>query len=207
MNRREALVYIVDDDPSFSKSIGRLLRTAGFEIAAFESASSFLTQGPIRHPACLLLDVRLPDFDGFQLQQKMTEQDISLPVIFMTGHGDIPMGVKAMKRGAIDFLPKPFASRDLIVAVNEALNHDMEDMRKLSQVNGIKNLLDTLTPRELEILRWVITGKLNKQIASALGIAEKTVKIHRSRVMLKTRVSSVAELVRLAEQANISPAE
>jgi len=207
MNRREAFVYIVDDDPSFSKSIRRLLRASGFEVVSFESASSFLTQGPILHPACLLLDVRLPDFDGFKLQQKMAERNISLPVIFMTGHGDIPMGVKAMKRGAIDFLPKPFASRDLLIAVNEALKNDMDYMEKMRRKEEIKTLCDTLTPREMEILRWVITGKRNKQIADALEIAEKTVKIHRSRVMQKTWASSVAELVRLAEQANISPAE
>jgi len=207
MNDLEAIVYIVEDDPSFSKSIGRLLRASGFEVVPFASANSFLAQGPVQHPACLLLDVRLPDYDGFELQQKMKEQNISLPVIFMTGHGNIPMGVRAMKEGAVDFLPKPFASRDLLSAVEDALDRDREDMKKEGQETEVKALIDSLTPRELEVLRWVITGKLNKQIAYALRIAEKTVKVHRARVMQKTKVASVAELVRFAVQADITPAE
>jgi len=150
--------------------------------------------------------VCLPDFDGFSLQQKLVKQNMSLPVIFMTGHGSIPMSVKAMKNGAIDFLPKPFEGEDLFDAIREALEQDTRYVKEESRKNKIGSLIDTLTPREKEVLRWIITGKLNKQIAYALKISEKTVKVHRSRVMQKTNVESVAELVRLSEKANISPA-
>lgn len=200
------VVYIVEDDPSFRKSLDRLIQSSGYEAVSFESANSFLTQASIWRPACLLLDVCLPDRDGFFLQQKLVEQNMSLPVIFMTGHGSIPMSVKAMKNGAIDFLPKPFEREDLFGAISEALERDTRYVKEESRKNKIDTLIHTLTPREKEVLRWIITGKLNKQIAYALKISEKTVKVHRSRVMQKTNVESLAELVRLSEKANISPA-
>jgi FixJ family two-component response regulator len=207
MSTPAGVIYIVEDDPSFLKSMGRLIQASGFEIIAFESANSFLEQPGLKRPACLLLDVQLPDIDGLDLQQKLIEKGCSLPIIFMTGHGNIPMSVQAMKKGAVDFLPKPFEVADLRRAIHNALERDLQNMEAETQANKIQSLLGTLTPREKEVLRWVITGKLNKQIAFALGTAEKTIKIHRGRVMSKMKVSSVAELVRLARKVNIPPAE
>lgn len=207
MNATRATIYIVEDDPSFRRSVGRLVRTSGYDVEVFESANAFPTAAVIRHPACLLLDVRLPDVDGIAFHKTLQEKDCSLPVIFMTGHGTIPMGVQAMKDGAVDFLPKPFTKEDLLSAIQKALKRDHQCELESAEKKAINSLIDTLTPREKEIMRWVIAGKLNKQIACALGIAEKTVKVHRARVMEKMNVSSVAELVRLAEQAGIDPAE
>jgi FixJ family two-component response regulator len=201
------LVYIVDDDPSFRKSLDRLLRVSGFETATFENADAFLAQAGIRRPACLLLDVRLPGLNGIRLQEKLLEQDIRLPIVFVTGHGNIPMSVRAMKAGAVDFLTKPFSETQLLNAVDAALERDLRATAMESEKEKIRDLLDTLTPRETEILRWVISGHLNKQIAYILGISEKTVKIHRGRVMEKLKATSVAQLVRLAEQAGISPVQ
>jgi len=206
MSARKAVVYIVEDDPSFRKSMERLIRASGYNAVAFESANSFLTQPCIRRPACLLLDVQLPDIDGLDLQQKLIDRGSSLPIIFMTGHGNIPMSVQTMKKGAVDFLPKPFEAKELRSAILKAIELDIQNTRREIEVDKIKSLVDTLTPREKEVLRWIITGKLNKQIALVLGTTEKTIKVHRSRVMQKTSVSSVAELVRLAQKANIPPA-
>jgi len=207
MNTPKGVVYIVEDDASFRKSVVRLIKASGFETEAFESANSFLKQAAIRSPGCLLLDVRLPDMDGLSLQQILTEKGEHLPIIFMTGHGDIPMSVKAMKKGAIDFLPKPFEPEELLSAVENALERNTQDVHDALEKKKINTLIDTLTPREKEVLCWVITGRLNKQIADSLGTTEKTIKVHRSRVMQKTQVSSVAELVRLAEKVDIHPAE
>jgi FixJ family two-component response regulator len=207
MNTRGAVVYIVEDDPSFRMSVERLIRVAGYDVVAFESADSFLAQHSIRQPGCLLLDVQLPGIDGLSLQQKLTESGINLPIIFMTGHGTIPMSVQAMKGGAVDFLPKPVKSQNLLTAVAAALERAGRNVREALERSRINALVDTLSAREKEVMRWIITGKLNKQIAYALGIAEKTVKVHRSRVMQKLKVSSVAELVRLAAKANIAPAD
>jgi len=206
MSSQRAVVYIVEDDASFRKSMERLILASGFEAVSFESANAFLAQSCIRRPACLLLDVELPGMDGLSLQEKLLEKQCRLPIIFMTGHGNIPMSVQAMKKGAIDFLPKPFEAKDLRNAILKAVECDAQALEKETQEGKAQSLIDTLTPREKEVLRWVITGKLNKQIASELGVAEKTVKVHRSRVMQKTKAASVAELVRLAEKAHISPA-
>jgi FixJ family two-component response regulator len=206
MSPGKAVIYIVEDDASFRKSMERLVLASGFVAAIFESADSFLAQPYIQRPACLLLDVQLPGIDGLELQQKLIERGCSLPIIFMTGHGSIPMSVQAMKKGAVDFLPKPFEAQDLRNAILKALERDVQNSEKEFEVSKIKTLLDTLTPREMEVLRWIITGSLNKQIAYALGTTEKTIKVHRSRVMQKTGVTSVAELVRLAEKAYILPA-
>ncbi len=207
MSPPKAVVYIVEDDPSFRKSMERLIRASGYEVVAFESANPFLSQVTIRHPACLLLDVQLPGIDGLRLQQELIEKGIHLPIIFMTGHGSIPMSVRAMKDGAADFLAKPFKTEDLLSAIVMALERDVHDVQEELEKKKINALMDALTPREKEVLRWVITGKLNKQIAHALGTKEKTIRVHRSRLMQKTKVSSVAELVRLAEKVNITPAE
>ncbi len=206
MTARKAVVYIVEDDPSFCKSVERLVRASGFEAVSFESANSFLEEPRIQRPSCLLLDVQLPGIDGLDLQRKLLEQGNRLPIVFMTGHGSIPMSVRAMKQGAVDFLPKPFEAKDLRNAILRALERDTRNREGEIQADRVKSLLETLTPREMEVLRYVIAGKLNKQIAFALGTSEKTIKVHRSRVMQKTKVSSVAELVRLAEIAHITPA-
>ena len=206
MSARKGVIYIVEDDQSFRKSVTRLIRASGFEVVALDSANSFLSQRSIRRPACLLLDVQLPDIDGLALQQRLIDEDRDLPIIFMTGHGSIPMSVQAMKKGAVDFLPKPFEAKELRDAVLRALERDIQNLETELQSKKACSLIDTLTPREKEVMHWVITGKLNKQIADALGITEKTVKVHRGRVMEKTGVTSVAELVRLAAKANIPPA-
>jgi FixJ family two-component response regulator len=206
MSPRKGRIYVVEDDQSFRKSVTRLIKASGFEVVELDSADSFLSQHSIRRPACLLLDVQLPGIDGLSLQQRLIDEGRDLPIIFMTGHGSIPMSVKAMKKGAVDFLPKPFEAEDLRDAVLRALERDVQSMETELQLKKAGSLIDTLTPREKEVMQWVITGKLNKQIADALGITEKTVKVHRGRVMEKTGVTSVAELVRLAEKANIPPA-
>jgi len=207
MSAPGAVVYIVEDDPSFRKSMQRLLRASGYEVVSYESANSFLMQASIRHPGCLLLDVQLPDIDGIQLQRKLTEKGIRLPIVFMTGHGTIPIGIQAMKDGAVDFLPKPFATKDLLSAIAKALERDTYNVQEESEKREIDALMDTLTLREKEVLRWLISGRLNKQIAYELGITERTIKAHRSQIMQKTKVTSIAELVRLADKVNIPPAD
>ena len=206
MSASKAVIYIVEDDASFRDSMETLLGISGFEVETFDCAATFLTNADIRYPGCLLLDVRLPDIDGIRLQQNLKAKGSILPIVFMTGHGSIPMGVKAVKDGAIDFLAKPFKPEELLKAIGEAIERNRADMRKMSEKEQINALIETLTPREREVLRWVITGKLNKQIASELGTTEKTIRVHRSRMMQKVRVLSVAELVRLARKADISPA-
>lgn len=206
MSARRAVIYIVEDDPSFRKSMVRLIKASGFEAVSFGSANAFLAETFIRRPACLLLDVDLPGMNGLRLQERLQEKKCNLPIVFMTGHGSIPMSVQAMKKGAIDFLPKPFEARDLRNAILKAVECDARSLEKELREGAVKSLVDTLTPREKEVLRWVISGKLNKQIAGGLGVSEKTVKVHRGRVMQKTKVASVAELIRLAETAHIPPA-
>jgi FixJ family two-component response regulator len=200
-----AVVYIVDDDVSFRKSMERLILGWGYKVIEFESAKSLMEQKTFQHPSCLLLDVKLPDVDGISLKQKLIKRGINSPVIFMSGYGTISMSVKAMKDGAIDFLPKPFESKELRAAINIAIEQDVKNLKTYSQKKKIYSLINTLTSREKEIMQHVLTGKLNKQIAQDLGITEKTVKVHRSRVMYKLKISSVADLVRLAEKINISP--
>jgi len=207
MTAPDAVVYVVEDDASFRKSVERLIQASGWTVVSYPSAEAFLQQTDIRRPACLLLDVRLRDIDGLQLQARLAEKGVDVPIVFMTGHGSIPMGIEAMKKGAVDFLPKPFATGDLLRAIGEAVGRDAVNLDKMSRRDEAVAALEKLTPREAEILRWVITGRLNKQIAQETGIAEATVKIHRARVMQKTGVSSVAELVRLAELAGVRPAE
>jgi FixJ family two-component response regulator len=200
------VVYIVEDDMSFRTSIDRLLRASGFETISFERAEEFLNEPTLRRPACLLLDVQLPAIDGLELQEMLIARGISLPVVFMTGHGSIQMGVQAIKRGAADFLPKPIDTAELEAAILAAIARDTETLGREGEVEEALSLIASLTPRENEVLRWVIAGKLNKQIAFALGTTEKTVKVHRAHVMQKTRVASVADLVRLAERCGIFPA-
>jgi FixJ family two-component response regulator len=198
-------VFIIDDDASVRKSLSRLLHSAGFEVETFASAELFLEREHYDGIGCLVLDVRMPGISGIDLQDELGKADYSMPIIFITGHGDIPMGVHAMKKGAIDFLAKPFEDEELLQAVREAIEKDTRGRAEYAEVHEVRGRIALLTARELGVLRYVITGKLNKQIAYELGIAEKTVKVHRGRIMEKLGVDSVADLVRLAEKAGIEP--
>ncbi len=207
MRENRELVIVVDDDPSICKALSRLFRSSGYDVQVFESARQFL-DFPIAHdgPCCLVLDVRLPDLNGLDLQRELLARDHWMPIVFITGHGDIPMSVKAMKMGAVDFLSKPVDDEDLLNAVREAFRKDRERRVSLEERRNIRRRLATLTPREFQVLRYVISGLLNKQIAWELGITEKTVKVHRARVMEKMAALSVADLTRLADKAGVKPA-
>jgi FixJ family two-component response regulator len=199
-------VFVIDDDPSVLKGLARLMRSSGLEAETFASAELFLAREHYAGVGCVILDVRMPGRSGMDLQDELSRADYSMPIIFITGHGNIHMSVQAMKGGAVDFLTKPFDDEELLEAVKKAIEKDRTAKAERAQVDDVLRRIDMLTPREYEILRHVITGMLNKQIALKLDIAEKTVKIHRSRIMEKLCVDSVAELVRLAEKAGIEPA-
>jgi two-component system response regulator FixJ len=200
-------VFIIDDDASVRKGLSRLLRSAGYHAETYPSAEEFLRREHFDGAGCIVLDVQMPGLSGMDLQDMLNKADYSMPIIFITGHGNIPMSVQAMKRGAVDFLPKPFDDEELLEAVKKAVEKDRKTKAERAEVHDALRRIEQLTPREHEIFRHVITGMLNKQIALKLGIAEKTVKVHRGRVMEKLGVDSVAELVRLAESANIEPTE
>jgi FixJ family two-component response regulator len=202
--RASPTVFVVDDYAPARKSTSRLLRTAGFVVAAFASAEEFLAQYDPQTLGCLVLDVAMPALNGLELQRILTKTGRLLPIIFLTGHGDIPKSVQAMKHGASDFLTKPVNDEDLLAAVRVAIEKDRGLRREQAKLTEIQARLATLTPREREVLEYVIAGKLNKQIAGELGTVEQTVKIHRSHVMQKMGVRSVAELVRLTERCGIS---
>jgi FixJ family two-component response regulator len=198
-------VFVIDDDPSLRKSLSRLLRSAGHAVETFASAEEFLAREHFDGIGCIILDVQMPGLSGMDLQVELSKAETSMPIVFITGHGDIPMSVEAMRKGAVHFLTKPFDGNDLLRAIGEAIQKDRKAKAERAEIHDLRNRLSLLTPREYEILRYVITGMLNKQIAFQLNIAEKTVKIHRGRVMEKLRVDSVAELVRLVEKAGIRP--
>lgn len=198
-------VFIVDDDPSVLKSIARLIHSAGLSAQTFSSPREFLDRQSPDHPGCLVLDISMPGLNGLDLQQALKESGNTLPIVFITGKGDIPTSVRAMKAGALDFLTKPFDDETFLGAVHQAIEKDRLNRQQQLAVEKIKQRLAKLSPREYEVLTHVIAGKLNKQIAADLGTVEKTIKVHRARVMTKMDVQSVAELVRLAEQANITP--
>ena len=199
-------VFVIDDDPSVLKSLGRLLKSLGFDTETFASAELFLARKHYDGAGCIVLDVRMPGLSGMDLQDELSRADYSMPIIFITGHGNIPMSVQAMKKGAVNFLAKPFDDEELLQAVREAIEKDRRAKAERAEVHDALKLIEQLTPREHEIFRYVITGMLNKQIALKLDIAEKTVKVHRGRIMEKLCVESVADLVRLAEKAGIQPA-
>lgn len=206
MNKRGARVFVVDDDQSVRTSLANLLESDDYTVESFTSAAEYLAKAPHLGPACLVLDVRMPGLNGIALQRQLVECGRMEQIVFITGHGDIPMGIQAMKRGAIDFLPKPFEDEALLSAVGQAFARSSENWRKRDEVAQIRARIGTLTPREFEVFRLVIAGLLNKQIAAELGAALRTIKTHRGRVMHKMRVVSVAELVRMAQQAGVSPA-
>ncbi len=203
MNRSPATVFVVDDDPAVLKGLARLLRAARLDVVTFHSPREFLERHDPRAPGCLVLDVAMPGLNGMELQEALAVQGSPIPIVFMTGHGDIPMSVQAMKRGALDFLTKPVNDEDLLKAVHAAIEKDRGNRQARTELDEIQARLDTLTPREREVMEHVIAGQLNKQTAANLGTVEQTIKVHRARVMEKMKVQSVAELVRLAERAGI----
>ena len=204
MNEPSGIVYVVDDDPSVRKASARLFRSAGFQVEAFGTAQEFLEYPRPDQPSCLVLDVRMPGLNGVELQEQLKAHDADLPIIFMTGHGDIPMTVKAIKAGAVDFLPKPVSDERLLQAVADAVDTHALRRQQSAELAEFRSRVGLLSPRESEVMKLVINGLLNKQIAKQLGISEATVKVHRGRVMEKTEVQSVAELARLYERAGIT---
>jgi FixJ family two-component response regulator len=207
MRSEASTVFVVDDDPSLLRSVERLLQTAGYHAETFSTAESFLAAKVATRGACLILDVNLPGLNGLELQRKLAERGSHLPVIFIAGHGSIPMTVRAMKAGAVTFLPKPFEEPELIGQVEKALAQSREEARKWAELTSLRQRHATLTARESEVLLQVVSGKLNKQIAFALQIGETTVKVHRGRVMRKMQAQSVADLVIMAERLSLSPAQ
>ena len=197
-------VFIVDDYPPVRRSIARLLHAAGFAVAAFASAEEFLAQYDSQTLGCLVLDLAMPTLNGLELQHILAKAGSVLPIIFLTGTADIPKSVQAMKHGASDFLTKPVNDEDLLAAVRVAIEKNRARRREQAELSEIRARLATLTPREREVLEYVVAGKLNKQIAGDLGTVEQTVKVHRAHVMEKMRVQSVAELVRLTERCGIN---
>lgn len=200
---RPPTVHIVDDDLSFRNSVARLLKASGYQVALYESGKHFLERVPEDAPGCILLDLQMPGFDGLDLQSRLAERDNILPVVFLTGHGDIPMSVRAIKAGADDVLSKPVAKDDLLEAVERAISKYSEAHRRREWMSSRRALVNTLTPREREVFALVVRGKLNKQIAGELGTSERTIKAHRQAVMEKLKVQSVAEAVTIAERLGL----
>jgi FixJ family two-component response regulator len=193
-------IHVVDDDDSFRTAVVRLLRAAGYEVRGYRSAGEFLLANAGNTRGCVVLDVRMPGPSGLDLQEAFNERDDALPIIFLTGHGDIPMSVRAMKAGAVDFLTKPVEREALLTAVRNAPARDADNRAVRTRANALHSCYDTLTPRERAVFALVVAGKLNKHIAAELGISERTVKAHRAQVMEKMHVTSLAELVHIAEQ-------
>jgi FixJ family two-component response regulator len=198
-------VAVIDDDPDFLSSLGRLLRSAGLHAQLFTSIAEFLASERPDAPTCLILDVRLPGQSGLDFQRDLATASVSLPIVFITGHGDIPMSVQAMKGGAVEFLTKPFRDQDLLDAINVGLMRDRARRANDEDLNALRVRLEVLTPRERAILIQVVRGRLNKQIAADLGITETTVKVHRSNMMRKVKASSVPELCRMVDRLKLVP--
>jgi FixJ family two-component response regulator len=199
------IIHVVDDDPSFRTAVTRLLRAANYQVRGYASASEFLNSDSCAGPGCILLDLRMPGASGLELQQSLERMEERLPVIFLTGHGDIPVSVRAMKAGAVDFLTKPVRREALLGAIQNALSIDAKGRAARAVLRELHDRYESLTPREREVLVHVVSGKLNKQIAFDLGTAERTIKAHRASIMQKLCVQSLAELVRLAQELGIQP--
>lgn len=196
----DPVVFVVDDDEPVRAALARLIRSTGMLVQTFGSANEFLRNKPPDAPACLVLDVRLPDLNGLDLQRSLAEAGMYIPIVFITGHGDIPMTVRAMKAGAVEFLTKPFREEDLLGAIEQAILIDRAGRRQRAEAAELVARHELLTPRERDVMAWVVTGLLNKQIAGELGTSEITIKVHRSRIMHKMKADSLADLVRMAEK-------
>lgn len=204
MSSRKSIIYIVDDDESVRKAVSLLLKSHGFRVETFKRAEEFLAFKHFKTSSCLILDVRLPGFNGLTLQKKMTERGILIPIVFITGYGDIPMSVKAMSHGAVDFLPKPFTSEKLLNAIERAVSKNKKSKKEQAQIEKIKQRIKTLSPSEFEVFRYVAKGMLNKQIAAKRGVVLQTVKVQRASVMRKMQAKTVTELIHLAQKADVT---
>ena len=198
-------VFIVDDDRGLRQAIHDLVESVGLRAESFASGEDFLRAKRMNRPSCLVLDVRLPQMSGLDFQQRLTETGIQIPIIFITAHGDIPMSVRALKSGALEFLTKPFRDQDLLDAIHQALERDRVAREQQSEIHNLQERVRTLTAREQEVMNLVVSGMLNKQIASEIGTSEATVKIHRGNVMRKMKAGSVVDLVRMADKLTLSP--
>jgi FixJ family two-component response regulator len=203
MNLVQTMVYVIDDDPSVRSGLARLLKSVGLTVKSFASAPEFLEQASPEDPGCVIADLRMPEMSGLELQDQLTARNLNLPIIFLTAFGTISASVRALKRGALDFLEKPVDDQVLVDAVLQALERDRENRLKQAGVKAIQDRLASLTPREYEVLTLIITGMLNKQVAYELGTSEKTIKVHRARILEKMNCDSLAQLVRLAEKAGV----
>lgn len=204
MKTDRCMVYVVDDDPSVLKALQRLLSAMGYETMAFRSAIDFLNFHHPHVPSCLILDVKMPELSGLELQERLAATEVGFPIIFITGHATVPISVQAMKAGAVDFLQKPFLDKDLLEVVAGAIASDRQAKQEQAEVRELQERLKRLTPRENEVFRLVITGMLNKQVAYDLGTSEKTIKVHRARIMEKLEADSLADLVHFAHKLGIS---
>jgi len=199
----DAIVFVVDDDASVRRSTERLVRSAGFAIQSFASAREFLDNARIEKPGCLVLDVHMPGLSGLDLQRELARRDVEIPIIFLTGHGDIPMTVRAMKAGAVEFLTKPVKSRELLAAIESAIERGLVSHQARRETLALRQRYERLTPREREVLPLVVAGLLNKQIAGEVAASERTVKFHRAHIMKKMEAESLADLVRMAERLGV----
>jgi FixJ family two-component response regulator len=203
MTEASSVVLVVDDDPSARRAIKRLAQSIGLQVELFGSAQEFLRSERPNAPSCLVLEIRLPGISGLDLQRELADTNIHIPIIFITAHGDIPMTVRAMKAGAVEFLTKPFRDQDLLDAIHVALERDRAQRQREAEIAVLRNRLESLTPREREVLPWVVSGLLSKHIADAIGASEAAVKVHRSQLMRKMGARSLADLVRMAEKIGI----
>jgi FixJ family two-component response regulator len=200
------MVFVVEDDPSVREALAGLIRSAGWNVEVYVSADEFLARPKAELPSCLVLDVGLPGLSGLELQSRMAELHQDMPIVFITGHGDIPMSVRAMKAGAVEFLTKPFVDQDLLDGIQVAIERDRIARSEEAQLRELRECYASLTPREQQVLELVISGRLNKQAAAELGISEITIKVHRGRVMAKMRATSLPDLVNRAAQLKLRPA-
>jgi FixJ family two-component response regulator len=199
----DAIVFVVDDDVSVREALENLMRSVGLRVESFPSAREFLARRHGDEPGCLVLDVRLPDLGGLDLQKRMAELRLDIPIIFITGHGDVPTSVQAMKAGALEFLTKPFADQVLLEAIRQAVKRHRAVRKQRAEMRQLRDRYESLTPREREVMRWVVSGLLNKQIAGELGTSEITIKVHRRHVMHKMKAVSLAQLVKMSERLGI----